>query len=95
VSAVDHALCSYAEKLRLHSSEMGRADIEMLRKAGLDDRAIHDATQVTAYFKYINRAADALGRAIASKQRIRNNGVKRRRIDPNERSTAEFRDLFW
>jgi alkylhydroperoxidase family enzyme len=40
---------------------MGADDIEALRAAGLDDRAIHDATQVIAYFNYINRIADALG----------------------------------
>lgn len=28
---------------------------------GLDDRAIHDAVQVIAYFNYITRIADALG----------------------------------
>ena len=33
----------------------------MLRRAGLDDVAIHDATQIIAYFNYINRVADALG----------------------------------
>ena len=32
-----------------------------LRKAGFDDRAIHDAVQVISYFNYINRVADALG----------------------------------
>jgi alkylhydroperoxidase family enzyme len=32
-----------------------------LRSHGFDDRAIHDATQVIAYFNYINRVADALG----------------------------------
>lgn len=40
---------------------MTAADIETLRTVGLDDRAIHDATQVIAYFNYINRIADALG----------------------------------
>lgn len=40
---------------------MGREDIDRLRAAGLADRAIHDATQVIAYFNYINRVADALG----------------------------------
>jgi alkylhydroperoxidase family enzyme len=40
---------------------MGPGDIDSLRTAGLDDRAIHDATQVIAYFNYINRIADALG----------------------------------
>ena len=39
---------------------MGDADVERLRAAGFDDRAIHDATQVISYFNYINRIADAL-----------------------------------
>lgn len=39
---------------------MCEADVADLRSAGLDDRAIHDATQVVAYFNYINRVADAL-----------------------------------
>ena len=40
---------------------MSESDIDHLRGVGLDDRAIHDATQVIAYFNYINRVADALG----------------------------------
>lgn len=40
---------------------MNEADIAGLRAHGFDDRAIHDATQVIAYFNYINRIADALG----------------------------------
>ena len=40
---------------------MTAADVTALRQAGLDDVAIHDATQVVAYFNYINRVADALG----------------------------------
>ena len=39
---------------------MTAADLDELRSHGLDDRAIHDATQVIAYFNYINRVADAL-----------------------------------
>ncbi len=39
---------------------MERADVDHLREHGFDDRAIHDATQVVAYFSYINRIADAL-----------------------------------
>jgi uncharacterized peroxidase-related enzyme len=57
---IDTALCLYAEKLTLTPSAMTEADIEKLRAVGLDDRAIHDATQVIAYFNYINRVADAL-----------------------------------
>ncbi|MCC7014696.1 MAG: peroxidase [Planctomycetes bacterium] len=54
------ALCGFAEKLTLAPSTMAATDIEELRKHALDDRAIHDATQVIAYFNYINRIADAL-----------------------------------
>lgn len=39
---------------------MARSDVDALRAHGFDDRAIHDATQVVAYFNYINRIADAL-----------------------------------
>ena len=40
---------------------MGESDVERLRAAGLDDVAIHDATQIIGFFNYINRVADALG----------------------------------
>ena len=40
---------------------MAPADLDELRRHSFDDRAIHDATQVIAYFNYINRVADALG----------------------------------
>jgi alkylhydroperoxidase family enzyme len=40
---------------------MERSDVEALRRHGLDDRAVHDATQVIAYFNYITRVADGLG----------------------------------
>lgn len=58
---MDIALCVYADKLTREPASMSRADVDGLRAAGLDDRAIHDATQVISYFNYINRVADALG----------------------------------
>ncbi len=61
MAAVDQALCGFAEKLARTPDAMEPADLEALRHLGLDDRAIHDATQVVAYFSYINRIADALG----------------------------------
>lgn len=61
LNVVDMALCAYAEKLTLNPSAMGADDVQTLRDLGLDDRAIHDATQIIAYFNYINRIADALG----------------------------------
>ena len=60
LTAVDQALCQYAEKLTQSPQAMVEADILTLRQLGLDDRTIHDATQVISYFNYINRIADAL-----------------------------------
>ncbi|MBI5667086.1 MAG: hypothetical protein HZC41_03690 [Chloroflexi bacterium] len=61
MNPVDAALCAFAEKLTLHPRDMHAGDLDALRVVGLDDRAIHDATQVISYFNYINRIADALG----------------------------------
>ena len=57
----DRALCAFAVKLTREPERMSQADLNRLRQHGLDDRAIHDATQVISYFNYINRVADALG----------------------------------
>ena len=54
-------MCEFAAKLTHTSAKMLPADLDALRSAGLDDRAIHDAAQVIAYFNYINRIADSLG----------------------------------
>ena len=54
-------MCSYAEKLTGQPDSMHETDITSLRERGFDDAAIHDATQVIAYFNYVNRVADALG----------------------------------
>ena len=61
LAPVDRALCEFAAKLTHHPHDMTPADLDALRAHGLDDRAIHDAVQVIAYFNYINRVADALG----------------------------------
>ena len=55
------ALLAYAEKLTLSPASSCAGDVDRLRDAGWDDRAIHDAAQVVAYFNYINRVADGLG----------------------------------
>ncbi|HEX6286305.1 MAG TPA: hypothetical protein VFZ80_02380 [Acidimicrobiia bacterium] len=55
------ALCEYTEKLTLTPSAVGRDEISALREVGLDDEGISSATQVIAYFNYINRIAEGLG----------------------------------
>lgn len=61
LSDADRALCEFAAKLTHHQHEVRPEDLDRLRQHGFDDRAIHDATQVVAYFNYITRIADALG----------------------------------
>ena len=61
LSPADRALCDYAVKLTLAPGETGEADLDSLRKEGLDDEALTIAVQVIGYFNYINRVADGLG----------------------------------
>ncbi len=55
------ALLSYTEKLTIDPGSCDGADVDLLRAAGWDDRAVNDAVQVCAYFNYINRVAEGLG----------------------------------
>ncbi len=61
LTAANFALCDYAEKLTLHPQKMTPDNLDALRKNGLSERAIHDATQIIGFFNYINRFADACG----------------------------------
>ena len=61
LTEVDRALCEFAAKLTHDQQRMTPEDLDRLRAHGLEDRAIHDATQVISYFSYITRIADALG----------------------------------
>lgn len=57
----DLALCHYAKKLTLSPGQSTQEDIEQLKTIGWEDRAILDATQVVAYFNFVNRMVLALG----------------------------------
>jgi uncharacterized peroxidase-related enzyme len=61
LAPADRALCEFAVRLTLAPGKARATDLEALRRHGLDDRQIHLATQVIAYFNYINRVADGLG----------------------------------
>ena len=61
LDAVDRALCAWAERLGAHPCATMASDVEALRAAGLDERAIHDATCIVAYFHFVNRIACGLG----------------------------------
>ena len=54
-------MLDYVAKLTLTPSEVSRDDVQALREAGFDDRAILDIAQITAYFAFVNRTADGLG----------------------------------
>jgi uncharacterized peroxidase-related enzyme len=66
LSPRERALVHYGDTLTLAPASISDADIEPLRQAGLDDRAIHDACAVVAYFAFVNRIADGLGVEIES-----------------------------
>jgi alkylhydroperoxidase family enzyme len=57
----EHALLAYADGLTLTPQAVARANIDELRAAGYDDRAIHDACLIISYFAFVNRIADGLG----------------------------------
>jgi uncharacterized peroxidase-related enzyme len=57
----ERALVGYADRVTLAPATIAAADIDRLRAAGLDDRAIHDACAIVAYFAFVNRIADGLG----------------------------------
>lgn len=61
LSARELALLRYADVLTLTPAEVTLDDIDGLRAAGLDDRAIHDACAIVSYFAFVNRVADGLG----------------------------------
>lgn len=55
------ALVQLARRLTRDPASFREEHLAPLREAGLDERAIHDAVQVVAYFNYINRMAQGLG----------------------------------
>ena len=57
----ERALVDYAIKLTKTPAKMQEADVQVLRDAGLDDRAILDANMICGYFAFVNRLADGLG----------------------------------
>jgi uncharacterized peroxidase-related enzyme len=78
----DVALCEYTEKLTRSPAEVGEEDIAALRAAGFDDEGISSATQVIAYFNYINRIAEGLG--VSPEDWLHDDGTRRVEYDPND-----------
>lgn len=61
LTSADRAMLDYAVKLTEAPATINRGDVDQLRSAGFDDRAIHDICAITAYFAFVNRIADGLG----------------------------------
>jgi uncharacterized peroxidase-related enzyme len=57
----ERAICEYAAKLTRAPASLRKEDLEPLRRAGLDDRAILDVAHVVGFFAHANRIADGLG----------------------------------
>jgi uncharacterized peroxidase-related enzyme len=64
LSPADRAMLDYASKLTRTPAAVSPDDVQALRHAGFDDRAILDIAQITAYFAFVNRTADGLGVAL-------------------------------
>ena len=59
---IDLQLCKLAEKLTISPNTIdGQEDIQPLKKLGLSDRAILDATLIISYFNFVNRMVLGLG----------------------------------
>jgi alkylhydroperoxidase family enzyme len=58
--AATRALCAHALRLTREPWAIAEGDLDELRRAGLDDRAILDLTLVVAYYNFVNRLASGL-----------------------------------
>lgn len=61
ISEADRAMLDYVAKLTREPWTVGASDVDRLRRAGFDERAILDICQIAAYYAYVNRLADGLG----------------------------------
>ena len=63
-STLPPAVFEWATRLARTPEQTGPADVQVLRDAGLTDRAILDAVLTVAYFSYANRLVMGLGLAL-------------------------------
>ena len=65
------AALGFLEKLTLTPADVGRADVEALHAAGLNDQAIEEAIAVAAVFNVIDRLADAFDFKLPSEKDLK------------------------
>jgi uncharacterized peroxidase-related enzyme len=61
ISPSDHAMLEFVEQFTRDSTRLGPEDLDRLRAAGFDDKAILQICVIAGWFSYANRIADALG----------------------------------
>ena len=61
VSPSDHVMLEFVEQFTRDSTRLGPENLEQLRAAGFDDKAILQICVIAGWFNYGNRIADALG----------------------------------
>jgi uncharacterized peroxidase-related enzyme len=59
--AQEKAMLDYVVKLTRTPAQVRAEDLQRLRQAGFDDRAILQINLIASWFNYINRVADGLG----------------------------------
>ncbi|MBL1279569.1 MAG: peroxidase-related enzyme [Fluviicola sp.] len=64
LSETDAQLCAFAKELTINPNHGNKKSVESLKKLGLSDRAILDATLVISYFNFVNRIVLGLGLAV-------------------------------
>ena len=63
-------MLAFLEKLTLSPDDVGPADADAVRAAGVSDEALRDAITVCALFNMIVRLADSLGWDVPSPERL-------------------------
>ena len=57
----EQAMMAFAYKLNFEPGKVALGDVDALRDAGFDDRAVLDIVLVISMFNFMNRLADGLG----------------------------------
>jgi len=63
LDATDRAMLAFAVRLNARPADIREADVDALRDAGFDDRAVLDIVLLVAMFNFMNRLASGLGLA--------------------------------
>ncbi len=71
-------MLDYATKLTTRPNEVTAQDVDALRAAGFDARAIHDICAITAYYAFVNRIADGMGVDLETEPGRFRHGARRR-----------------